>query len=111
MKTVNILGTEYTISEKDESEDKLLKECDGYCDKTTKEIVIMKISSDNCNIHNSEWYRKKVLRHEIVHAFLFESGLHECTNKSEDTHDEQMVDWIAIQFPKILEAYKKTGCV
>ena len=34
MKKVNVLGTEYTIEEKN------LDECDGYCDKTTKEITV-----------------------------------------------------------------------
>ncbi len=110
MKKINILGTEYTVLEKDESEDELLKKCDGYCDKTTKEIVVMKLSSENCELHNPEWYRKKVIRHEIVHAFMFESGLHECMNKNEGTHDEQMVDWIAIQFPKIQKVFVELGC-
>ena len=37
---------------------------------------------------------KKVIRHELVHAFLFESGL--SVNSWAD--NEEIVDWIAIQF-------------
>ena len=39
-KTVNILGTTYTIKEQSEKDNKLLEGCDGYCDYTTKEIVV-----------------------------------------------------------------------
>ena len=37
---VNILGVPYTIKEMSETENELLKGCDGYCDWTTKEIVV-----------------------------------------------------------------------
>ena len=37
---INILGSEWTIKEQSETENELLKNCDGYCDWTTKEIVI-----------------------------------------------------------------------
>ena len=46
-----------------------------------------------------ELQEKKNLRHEIVHAFLFESGLAE---NSEWAYNEEMVDWIAKQGPKII---------
>lgn len=106
---INVLGTEYTICEKTEEQDYRLKDCDGYCDKTTKEIVVLKVSADNCNLHNPKWYADKVLRHEIVHAFLFESGMHECTNwkAGGSCHNEQLVDWIAVQWHKIDEVYKQ----
>ena len=104
---VNILGTEYTISIKTREEDSLLDKCDGYCDKTTKNIVVCKIDKENCELGNPEWYVKKVIRHEIIHAFLFESGLHECSNKSDLAHDDQLVDWFAIQFKKILDVFQE----
>ena len=71
---VNILGTDYTIKECTVDEDSYLQEYDGYCDKSSKEIVICKKRKD-CQLKNWEWYRKKVIRHEIIHAFLYESGL------------------------------------
>ena len=110
---INILGTEYTICEKTEEQDCRLKKCDGYCDKTSKEIVVLKISADNCDLHNPKWYTDKVLRHEIVHAFLFESGMHEYTNwdTKESCHNEQLVDWFAIQSPKIFKVYLELGLI
>ena len=53
-------------------------------------------------------YRKQVLRHEIVHAFLFESGLDINSNKSEEwARNEEMIDWLAIQFHKIEKVFKE----
>lgn len=110
---VNILGTEYTIEEKTEQQDVLLKDSDAYCDRTTKEIVVLKVDGENCTIHDPEWYRKKLMRHEIIHAFLYESGLGECTEWKEhnSAHNEQIVDWIAIQFPKMQKAFEEVGCL
>lgn len=110
---INVLGTEYTISEKTEEQDQSLKKCDGYCDKTSKEIVVIKVSADNSDLHKPKWYTDKVLRHEIVHAFLFESGMHECTNwKAEGScHNEQLVDWFAVQSPKIFKVYQELGII
>ena len=108
---VNILGTEYKIKECTVEEDSCLKECDGYCDKTTKTIVITKPTPD-CNLGDWEWYRKKVMRHEIIHAFLFESGLHENFEHAKQFgHDETMIDWVAVQFPKMLKVFEKAGCL
>lgn len=108
---VNILGTDYTIKECTVDEDSYLKDCDGYCDKSSKEIVICKNRDDN-QLKDWEWYRKKVMRHEIIHAFLYESGLAEnFEHANEFGQDETMVDWIAMQFPKILEVYKEAGCL
>lgn len=105
---INILGTTYTIKELSKEADPILEDCDGYCDKTSKTIVVAKKSS-TCNLDDFEWYRRKVMRHEIIHAFLFESGLHE-NFTHEGGHDETYVDWIAVQFPKMAEVFKKAGC-
>ena len=57
-------------------------------------------------------YTKKVLRHEIIHAFLYESGL---WNNSGDVEawaqSEEMTDWFSIQFPKILRAFQEVKAI
>lgn len=106
MTKVDVLGTEYTIEEKSKAEDSYLNNCDGYCDKTSKKIVII-TKGDDCEIENFEVYRRKVLRHEIIHAFLFESGLHESWEHKQFGHDETYVDWIAAQFPKLQKAFRE----
>lgn len=107
---INVLGAKYTILEKTPEQDSYLNECDGYCDKTTRKIVIKKRSPD-CQLEDFERYRRKVLRHEIIHAFLFESGLHENFRHEQWGHDETQIDWFAHQFPKLLKAFKEANCV
>ena len=110
MKKVNILGTEYTITECDDKEDENLKNADGYCDKTTKVICITKKTLDS-NLGDWEIYRKKILRHEIIHAFLFESGLHENFEHKSFGHEETTIDWIAVQFPKMQKVFEEAGAI
>ena len=110
-KTVNILGTEYEIVI--DAPDEMLPEgADGAMDQSIKRIVVAKFESDRNCIKDLDSYRKKVLRHEIIHAFLYESGL--WNNSGTVTawgQSEEITDWIAIQFPKMLEAFEEAGCI
>jgi hypothetical protein len=107
---INVLGTKYTIEERTKDEDAILSDGnDGYCDKTVKLIVVCN-DPDKSDLKDYDEHKKLVYRHEIIHAFLYESGLHESFSH-EIGHDETYVDWIAVQFPKILEVYKKVGCI
>lgn len=99
---INIMGTIYKIKRKK------LKDADfdGWCDNTSKTIVIRKDNYNN--VGNFEYLMRKQLRHEIMHAYLSESGLQSNFESSTQWgHNETMVDWIAIQFPKIYKTYKK----
>lgn len=107
---VNILGTEYTIKKSNSAEDVNLLEMDGYCDPTTKTIVINtfdKFKDVPNAVDNIDDYDKKVIRHELVHAFLSESGLQDCSWAAK----EEIVDWIACQFPKMLKAFEEVKCI
>ena len=110
MKKINVLGTEYTIEIKTKEENKFLEEIDGYCDKTSKKIVVAAEDEGNqLEIYSD--YQKKVTRHEIIHAFLFESGLHENFEHKQWGHDETTIDWVAVQFPKLLKAFEQADCL
>lgn len=108
LEKVYILGTVYTIyTTVEESEKPAMKEADGITDFTTKEIFIAKFDYDDpMSLQKLEHYEKRAIRHEIVHAVLFESGL---DGNSKWARDEEIVDWIAIQFPKLLDVFKKIG--
>lgn len=106
--TVNILGTKYSVHYKSPSEDKFLRECDGYCDKSSKKIVV---TTENLELEDFPAYQKKCLRHEITHAFFYESGLAENWEHKNFGQEETVVDWIAIQFPKLLEIFMKVGAL
>jgi len=107
-KVINVLGTNYVLKEANETIDERLKDKDGYCDTSTKECVVdeMKINDIECKKNLPE-YKKTVKRHELIHAFLYESGLDVCSWAG----NEEMVDWIAIQFPKLQKAFEDAGCI
>ena len=103
---VTILGTDYEIIKDATIEEySQLRNCDGFTDFSTKKIVIAKFEVDENSIEDLGWYEKKVLRHEIVHAFFFESGL---SDNCDYAKNEELIDWIASQFGKILCAFINT---
>ena len=107
--TINILGTEYTVRFVPEEEDAGLKDCDGYCDETAKEIVVKQYKrGESGSKKNLDLQEQKNHRHEIIHAFLFESGLAE---NSEWAQNEEMVDWFAKQAPKLIKACQEVGAL
>lgn len=118
MRTVNILGKDYKLEIHQYKEDRRLHEnkWSAYCCSDIPLIVLADFDDfDNFSFLGEEEkdaYAKECLRHEIVHAFLNESGLKDCTNGAENwAGNEEMVDWIAIQFPKMLEVFEKVGAL
>jgi hypothetical protein len=104
--SVSILGTPYKIiREKFGNED-----IDGETDYTSHQI---RIRTDNVNkLGDFDVLMKKQLRHEIIHAFMAESGLQaNFEHYRQFGHDETTVDWFAIQFPKMLEVFKQVGAL
>ncbi len=114
---VNILGTEYKIIIEDYDTPELKgKNRMGYCFTDAKEIHIEDLDTDE------EWKEERkevkrermniILRHEIIHAFLDESGLNQNSNEvTAWAINEEMVDWIAIQSPKLFAAFKEADCI
>ena len=116
MKTnVNILGTEYKIEMHKISEDKEMKENNwsGYCNEFAKTIIYADTSEEEyfpyMGDEEKKIYIKSTLRHEIIHAFLNESGLSDSANRYSQSwaRNEEMVDWIAIQSPKINKVFQE----
>lgn len=106
MDKVNILGTEYTIERRKEADDtKLADGIDGYCDTSVKLLVICDFEQDEHCKEDLHAYGLQVLRHEIIHAFFDESGL------SDYSDNEQLVQWISTQAPKLVQAFMDVGCI
>jgi hypothetical protein len=111
---INILGSTWSIKYSNEDIDPFLKDVSGYADSSSKEIIIDTLLDINEAGSKKDLlkYRNQVLRHEIVHAFLAESGLDGCGHGCDHWEfNEEMVDWIAIQSPKIFAVYKDLGCL
>lgn len=108
-KKVMVLGEEYTIEYRRESEDpRLSDDCGGYTDPSVRRIVIgiCEEAVDNCE--NQEEMRRRTLRHELVHAFAIESGL---DNNSGWAMDEEMTAWVANQAPKMLDVFRRADAI
>ena len=116
---LNILGTEYQIITSDYAIGSYFdkRSASGFCDSQTHTIGICNIATypgfeheppEHCAV-----YQKEVLRHEIIHAFLAESGLDDSalTLECSWARNEEMVDWFAIQGAKIYRAWQAAGAL
>ena len=86
MKMINILGEEHKVIYEEETYSNVNKVY-GYCDYEKKEIHIDK----NSNVRN------ETLKHEIIHAMLYESGI----EFGYYFHNEECVNYFALQLDKI----------
>lgn len=113
---VSVLGTDYTIRFVEHGQDEYMEKMSfgGYCDGGAKEIVILNLKT--C----PEWEQdpdavieakeNETVRHELIHAFLNESGLQWSSNSVDAwAKNEEMVDWFAIQSPKIYKIFNDLG--
>ena len=102
---VDVLGTKYTIKQ----DDSLIKSgCDGLCKGYEKEITHRGAKDMLCEddpIEVKELRYEEVLRHELIHAFFNEAGLERYS------YDELLVEWMAKQFPKMVQAMEKCGAL
>lgn len=107
---INILGANWAIIESSVRDDDRLNDCDGYCDWTTREIVVEREIQGN--LYDMDAYVKKVVRHEIVHAFLVECGLCECSGETNAwSMNETMVDWFARMGERIYKAWAEADAI
>lgn len=108
---VNILGSEWNVKFGNEKEYPNLTNVDGYTDLSIREIVVDDMEASKGQIGakaDLESYQKQVVRHEIIHAFLLESGLDSNSNSADSwAVNEEMVDWFAIQSPKIFKVFNE----
>lgn len=117
--SVNILGEIYTIELKDKDPGFTGEHAGayGYINEAKKKIILRDrsdwpIFKEENRRDELEIWTKKTLRHEIVHAFLFESGLNGSTSCGRAwAKNEEMVDWMAIQGPKLIKAWEESGAL
>lgn len=102
---MNILGSEYTIIVDTDYCEEL--GADGVTERYDKKIYMRNVQDmleNSSSIQAKQKRYNETLRHEIVHAFLFESGLdsYSC--------DETLVQWLASKMPQVTQAFKEMGC-
>ena len=115
----DVLGTEYGMFQEKLSENEYMREqkLSGYCDCHDRKVVVADVSEKEYfeleSAESAERYRRSIIRHEIIHAFLSESGLQDSATQCDApwSRNEEMVDWFAIQWPKINEAFKAVNAL
>lgn len=111
-KSVKVLGTKYKIKFASVESDSFLENHWAFCDFYSKSIVIRDDYKDLVTPGNEKDCFNETLRHELVHAFLHESGM---TGEQRESRplvfDEVAVAWVATQFPRMLKVFKKLGCI
>lgn len=105
MKKISVLGTLYDFIH----DDSLIEQNhDGICKAYTKEIRVRNMQNmlePNENLPDKRRRYDEVARHELIHAFFYEAGL-DCYSDN-----EELVQWLAIQFPKMLKAFQEAECI
>lgn len=116
---IDVLGTKYQVNRYGYKDKPIFetRSYDGYCDPIEKEIAIVDLTTHPDFKDETEAYCRKAekmtIRHEIVHAFFNESGLMDSSLQYSSgwAKNEEMVDWIASQFNKIMECFKAADCL
>ena len=117
--TVNVLGTEYSIETVKYDKDPFFKETNtcAYHTGILRKIVLCDLNTipgfEDEGHDYVEAQTKQALRHEIVHAFLYESGLDDngAIPQISWAKNEEMVDWIALQGTKLYKAWQEAGAL
>ncbi len=117
--TIDILGTIWRIKIVKYDDDPFIQNHDanGYCCDPEKLIVVCDTLSYPDAENESQEYitntMKQTLRHELVHAFLYECGLGSdaLVCRSPWPKNEEMVDWIARNGQKIYKTWEQAGCL
>jgi hypothetical protein len=115
MKRINILGTTYKVYlnvpyAKDES----LEGRFGYTIFPNRKIVIADVRTipgwDGTDQEAVMETVASTIRHEVIHAYLMESGLNGSSNAVDCwARNEEMVDWFALQLPKMIKTFHELG--
>lgn len=105
--TVSILGQEYKLLKGNGNQYPILKDVNGYVDLYAKKIIIdetFATPEGNFKSECPDLALNHLYRHEIIHAFFSETGIN--YNLSDD-EEESLVDWIALQFPKMQRIFEE----
>jgi hypothetical protein len=108
--TISILGSPWNVYIGNKDIFPHLAEVDGYEDSSIRAIFVDECkvdATDTSKKADLQRYQAEVLRHEIIHAFLYESGLDSNSQGTDSwARNEEMTDWLAIQSPKIFRVFK-----
>ncbi len=104
---IKILGEDWKIINEPNQKRCVEADANGLCEWCKREILLNDFEITKETLLNPEAYKRKVLRHEIIHAFLYECGL---AHNNDWATNEEMVDFFAMQIPKLIKIFEEAGC-
>ena len=116
LKSIKVLDTDYKIDYRVEKDDEYLSDWIGYCDKYLKLIVISDDLKEESQRMGSQWeesyklMQKKVLRHELTHAFITECGL-DGSSSGQWAGNEELIDFLAFNAHKLVKLFETAGAL
>lgn len=103
---IDVLGSKWQIIEEDELR---VANADGFTDNSVREIHLQSVFSDEkSSVADMEEYKMRVLRHEILHAFIFECGL---DIENSWARNEEMIEFFALQSYKIANIFSAANII
>lgn len=110
--SVSIMGTAWTLVSRSKADDKKLLELAGYTDPTKRMIVLLDEDADDWSVADLHASLQATIRHELIHAFLYECGLWaDSANAEHWAMNEEMIDWFALKLPAIEKACKDANAM
>lgn len=109
---VSVMGVAWTLVSRKKTEDDRLEEVSGYTDPSKRLIVLLDAQPDRWSLGDMHQDLQATIRHELIHAFLYECGL--WTDSLECDHwamNEEMVDWFAMKLPAIAQACRAVNAM
>jgi len=106
---VNVLGSVYSVEIASYTKYPILfNKVLGFCDFYAKRIVVLDMSTvdvgDELTTQSPDEATGRTYRHELVHAFFYESRMDTETGFA---RDEILVDFLAMQIPKMAKMFEK----
>ena len=105
---IDVLGTKWTICVEPIEKKYDDRGCEAYCDNSIKTIFIGLRDSEPDDVEDLNFIKQQYVRHELIHAFMYESGLGANSMTSYSwALNEEMVDWWALQFRKVEKVFNE----
>ena len=115
MRRIKILGSTYKVyANVPYSEDPSMEGRFGYTSFPNRKIVIADVRTipgwEDADQEALDDTFAHTMRHEVIHAYLLESGLNSSSNPTDClARNEEMVDWFALQIPKMINTFRELG--
>lgn len=108
-KEFSVLGSTWTLIFESTVNKERYVAHNGWADTSVKECHVGIRPKSRTLMNDPDEFYRNIARHEVIHAYLFESGLvpSAVSNSKKWSVNETMIEWMAKQMPKIMKTFKE----